>query len=118
MRTGAPLYKVINPNGGESFIVGDTLRVVIAGADAPATALEIWRFRESGNFDARLPGVPSRSFDAGVKCEFRFAIPESLYSNFGDAFSLDTDSLRIRVADYNNGAIQDFSDGFFRIRKD
>jgi hypothetical protein len=115
--SGPPQYKVLDPNGGETFRVGQTLTVRVAGLNATESILEIWRFSPAGNQHARLPGSPDTSFNPRERCEFSFTVPESLATGTGSAkFSLVSDSLKIRVAHYFDGANRfDYSDSLFGI---
>jgi hypothetical protein len=118
---GPPMYQVISPNGGETFKVGGTMRVVVTGgANVATSVVEIWRFSHAGNQFAKLPGSPGTSFDPRKDCQFTFTVPESLASGAGSGgkFSLVSDSLKIRVAHYSDGANSfDFSDALFGVAK-
>lgn len=114
-----PRYQVITPNGGETYKVGDTMRVVITGAgDVAESGVRIFRISLAGSDFGPLPGLPSASIDPRKQCEFSFVVPESLASGSGGKFSLVSDSLRISVYHYSLGADHfDFSDSLFRVVK-
>jgi hypothetical protein len=118
--TDVPTYKVITPNGGETFKVGGTMRVLVTGAGAVGTSnIRFYRISRAGSDYADLPGLPpSASFDPRKECEFTFTIPESLSagSGAGTKFSLVSDSLRISILHYSLGADYfDYSDSLFRV---
>ncbi len=111
-------YRVISPNGGEVFKVGDTLEVVVASGVNDSEALVQLAVTVNGTLKrVILPGLPPRSVNPRAKCRIRFPIPDSLEAGFGSKFSLVSDSVRIRIAWYNNESYQDFSDGYFRITR-
>lgn len=114
--TGDDHYKVISPNGGEVFRVGDTMKVIVtSGANDSEGLLEIILFREGRSRALAMPGLPRNAIDPRKDCTWRFSIPDSL-SSTGGRVSLVSDSVKIRLAKYSQvGSVADFSDGFFSI---
>lgn len=110
------LYKVIAPNGGETYHVGDTLEVVVAaGVYDQEGIIHLTVFRNGEVGFHPLPGSPNTSIDPRKDCRWRFAIPDSVGSA-GAKTSLVSDSVKIRHARYNHeGSVYDYSDGFFRV---
>lgn len=109
-------YQVIAPNGGEAFHVGDSLRVLAAsGQNDSEAVLELAVFRDGKSTFVAVPGTPRTSIDLRAKCHWDFLIPDSAGAS-GRRVSLVSDSVKIRVARYNQeGFVYDYSDAFFSI---
>jgi hypothetical protein len=109
-------YQVIAPNGGESFRIGDSLRVIAAGGIHDSEAvLELAVFRGGKSTFVAVPGTPRSSIDLRSRCHWDFLIPDSA-GTVGRRVSLVSDSLKIRVARYGQeGFVYDYSDAFFNI---
>jgi hypothetical protein len=109
-------YRVISPNGGESYHIGDTLEVVIASGVNDSEALIQLAVTSNGVIrQVLLPGLPPRAINPRAQCRLRFRIPDSVGTGIGSRFPLVSDSVRIRVAWYNQESYRDFSDGYFKI---
>lgn len=110
-------YRVVSPNGGESFKPGDSLIVVLASGKDDGEALVQLDVRTGGvSRRGVLPGFANKAVDTRVNCKLGFRIPDSLTVSSG-RIPLVSDSVRVRVAWYNHEDFQDFSDGYFRIGK-
>lgn len=114
--TGNDHYKVISPNGGESFRVGDTMKVIVtSGVNDNEGLLELILFRDGRSRALAMPGLPRNAIDPRKDCVWRFQVPDSLGSA-GGMVSLVSDSVKVRLAKYSQvGSVSDFSDGFFSI---
>lgn len=111
------LYRVVSPNGGESFHTGDSLVVTLASGKNDGEALVQLEVRTGGvSRRGSLPGFANKAVDTRVNCHLGFRIPDSLTVSSG-RIALVADSVRIRVAWYPHEEFQDFSDGYFRIGK-
>jgi hypothetical protein len=114
---GDPVFKVISPNGGETYKVGDSITVKL-GSNAAGTSALAYLIVGSGATTKRLrlPGTPSnRDVNPRVTCEVSFRIPESIVES-GVTFSLVSDAVKVRVAAYNSETLYfDESDATFRI---
>lgn len=109
-------YRVVSPNGRESFRVGDTMKVVVASGINDSEALIELAVTVNGSIKhVVLPGLPPKSVDTHSKCRIAFQIPDSLGSGFDSRFSLVSDSVRIKISWYNHDTYRDYSDGYFRI---
>lgn len=113
---GEDHYRVIAPNGGESFHVGDSLTVAMtAGANDSEAVLELAVFHDGKSTFVPVPGTPRTRIDPRSQCRWKFLIPDSLGS-VGRQVSMASDSIKVRVSKYNQGGlVYDYSDAFFRI---
>jgi hypothetical protein len=113
---GEDHYRVVAPNGGEAFHVGDSLTVAMtSGANDSEAVLELAVFREGKSTFVAVPGTPRTRIDPRGQCRWKFLIPDSLGA-VGRKISMVTDSAKIRVSKYNqSGLVYDYSDAFFRI---
>lgn len=110
-------YRVVSPNGGESFKPGDSLIVTLASGAEDGEALVQLEVRVGGvSRRGSLPGFANKAVDTRTNCHLGFRIPDSLTVSSG-RIALVSDSVRIRVAWYNHEDFQDYSDGYFRIGK-
>jgi hypothetical protein len=113
--TGLPRFKVIAPDGGETFKTGEEMRVIVSGADYTSALVDLVVFGTAGG-SARVPGFPPReAIDPRERCEFRFAVPESVTTTSGRTISLVSDSVKVRISDYTLPDVFDYSDGFFAV---
>lgn len=116
-QTSLPRFKVIAPDGGETFRVGEEMRVIVSGADYTSALVDLVVFGAAGG-SARVPGFPPReAIDPRERCEFRFAVPESVVTTLGKTISLVSDSVKVRISDYTLPDIFDYSDGFFAVTR-
>lgn len=113
-RTGVAQFKVVDPDTGGTFRVGQELRVVVAGADFTSALVDLVVYGPQGGV-ARVPGFPNRAVDVRKDCEFRFAVPESVTTTQGRRIPLAADSVKARVADYTDGDSFDYSDRPFFV---
>jgi len=112
--TSHPAFRVIRPNGGEVYHVGDTLHVRVTGNLNQSNALIKLFVGTVGN--VRNDVVPGQTTSRNVfqDCDIAFAIPATLGAG---AISLVSDSVKIRVEEYNQGVFfYDFSDAYFQIK--
>jgi hypothetical protein len=116
-RNGLAQFKVVRPDGGESFKVGGEMRVIVSGADYTSALVDLVVFGPGGG-SARVPGAPPReAIDPRERCEFRFAVPESVTTALGRTISLVSDSVKVRISDYTFPEDLDYSDGFFSVTR-
>ncbi len=113
---GEDHYRVIAPNGGEAFHVGDSLTVAMtSGASDSEAVLELAVFRDGRSAFVAVPGTPRTRIDPRSQCRWKFLIPDSLGA-VGRSISMVSDSIKVRVSKYNqSGLVYDYSDAFFRI---
>ncbi len=114
LRPGFAVFKVVSPDGG-SFKVGSKMKVVVAGADYTSAQVDLVVFGAGGGV-VRVPGFPDdSSIDPRVLCESEFAVPESASTDRGRRISLVSDSIKVRISDYNDPQSFDYSDSFLSI---
>ena len=112
-----PVFKVIAPNGGETFKVGDSITVRFGANALGNSALAYLVVRnESGTRRLRLPGTPATTdLNPRTTCEVSFRIPATITES-GTAHSLVSDTVKVRIAAYNSETLyNDESDAAFRI---
>jgi hypothetical protein len=111
-----PQYRVVSPNGGEIFHLGQKMKVILtAKDDFEAIAFLIIRTGTTSN-RILLPEAPRGSFDPSVKCDLSFTIPDSIDTGLGKKLTLVSDSVKILVGKYNNdNDFFDYSDAYFSI---
>jgi hypothetical protein len=107
-------YRVISPNGGETFRVGDSLRIRAAGNINAANAS---LYLQIGTRLVRPPGLTG-NLNVYSNCDMVFVIPDSLQTVYAPVamISLVSDSVKIRVESYSENIRNDLSDGHFRIQ--
>jgi hypothetical protein len=107
-------YKVIRPNGGETYRVGDSLHVRATGNINAANAS---LYLQIGTRLVR-PASLSGNLNVYGNCDMVFVIPDSLQTIFAPVMmiSLVSDSVKVRVESYSDNSRRDLSDAFFRIQ--
>ena len=111
--TSHPAFRVIRPNGGEVYHVGDTLHVRVTGNLNLNNAQVKVFVGVPGNLLGDLVPGSAGSRNVFQDCDIAFAIPSVLGVG---AIPLVSDFVRIRIEDYVNGPFYfDFSDTYFRI---
>jgi hypothetical protein len=114
-----PAFKVIFPNGGETFTVGDSITVRV-GSNAAGNSALVYLVVKTPALTKRLrmPGTPSgSSLNPRTTCEISFRIPASITETDGTAYSLVSDDVKVRIAAYNSESLfNDESDASFIIR--
>jgi len=118
--SGGPGYRVVSPNGGEHFVVGDTIDVMISSKSDGLVDILLY----FGAHSARIPGF-SGSVNPREQNLVRFVVPGTLPIRVWDAqssisktihVSLVSDSCKIKIMDYLEGSEYfDFSDRYFSI---
>lgn len=112
-----PAFKVVSPDGGESFKVGDSITVRLGANSKGTSALAYLIIRTPVSVvRLRLPGTPAtRDMNPRTDCDVSFRIPATIVES-GAAISLVSSEVKIRVAAYNSETLyNDESDGFFSI---
>lgn len=113
----AKAFKVIKPNGGESFKVGDSLKIRVISSENEKNALiKIRVVTPDGIQSVTWPGqTESRNLHSA--CDFAIVIPDSLTAAVGGKrFSVISSDVKIRVEDYQQGSLYfDLSDAPFGI---
>jgi hypothetical protein len=113
---GDGFYRVLSPNGGETFKVGDSLRVQVTSGALDSEAVIYLAVTRNGLTSSMiLPGTPQGNVDPRNHCSWSFLIPDSLRLISGKKIPSASDSVRVRIAKYNFESISDYSDGYFRI---
>lgn len=114
--TGEPQYRVLSPNGGEVFHVGEKLKVLVTAKD-DSEAVASLSIRIGSTFrKLTLPESPRGNFNPRNHCDLSFTIPDSVSDGLGKKVSLISDSVKVMVAKYNAETFFfDYSDAFFRI---
>jgi hypothetical protein len=113
---GDGFYRVLSPNGGETFRVGDSMRVQVTSGVLDSEAVLYLAVTRNGLTSSMiLPGTPQGNVDPRNHCSWSFLIPDSLRLASGKKIPSVSDSVRIRIAKYNFESISDYSDGYFRI---
>ncbi len=111
-----PVYKVIRPNGGETFHVRDTMHVRIAVSSNPTPT--VIRLAVNTSVGPKFPRISSSSgaFNGYTNCDLDFIIPDSV--NTGSEWvHMVSDSVRVRAEMYNNESFSnDLSDDYFSIK--
>ena len=112
--SATPAYRVVRPNGGENYRVGDSLRIRATGNINAANASLYLRI---GTKLVRPPGL-SGNLNLYSNCDMVFVIPDSLQTVFSPItmISLVSDSVKVRVESYSDNLRRDTSDAFFSIR--
>ena len=114
-----PAYKVISPNGGEVYHVGDTLHIRATGnlKTGNNDVVEL-KFRTAAGIKfVEVPHGTSGSVNLYNNCDMAFAIPDSLPSLFGSGkVALVSDSVKVLVQNYTDNTYRDTSDGYFQIK--
>jgi hypothetical protein len=110
-------YAVVYPNGGEIFKVGDTLKVQVTASASLTAGIDI----HIGKYNwAIVRGSINPTWDT----TYHFVIPRSMSwftwddieSDWNDtSISTISSECKIRVYDYNNKELYDYSDSFFTI---
>ncbi len=107
-----PLYRVVRPNGGEIFYVGQACTVTVSSVREGQAKLELEI--DAGKVQALLPGF-LHSINPQTDSVFIFQIPDSInYS--GQMISTISSQCRILIMDYSNSSFFDKSDNYFEIR--
>jgi hypothetical protein len=114
--TGLPRFRVVTPNGGEVFHVGERLRIILTVAE-DSEAVAYISYRSGGTFHTfLLPESPRGNFNPRTHCDLSFTILDSVNGDQGKMVSLVSDSVKIKVVKYGAEAtFYDFSDAYFRI---
>lgn len=109
-------YRVVSPNGGESYKIGDSLKVRVTSGRSDSEAVVYLAITRNGTLTTViLPGSPSGNIDPRSRCTLSFQVPDSVRSASGKKVPLVSDSVRIRIAKYNFETISDYSDGYFKV---
>jgi hypothetical protein len=105
--TNNPGYRVLSPNGGEVFGVGDTCTIQVT-AQHPAEAKMLLSFQD-GLVEIALPGL-NHTIDPTKDTAVSFVIPDS-----ANGFSLASSCVKVVLQDYNIASYRDESDSCFSI---
>jgi hypothetical protein len=112
-----PAFKVISPNGGEHWKVGDSVTVRLGANSKGTSALAYLVVKgPAGTRRLRLPGTSATNdINPRTTCEVSFRIPATLTEG-GIAYSLVSDTVKVRLAAYNLETLYfDESDAPFSI---
>ncbi len=114
--TGEPQFRVLTPNGGESFHVGEKMQVLLTSHENSSALVRLVIWSNGLSTKVLLPDLPSKSINLLDRCDLSFIIPDSIPTGLGKTISMVSDSIKILVADYDNETLfNDYSNGFFRI---
>lgn len=108
-----PNYKIIYPNGGETFVVGQQCTVKVTALRNGNAMLNI-TFNNGLNWDL-LPGL-NHSINPAFDTLIVFTIPDSVSIGRGRKISTVSDNCWIQLLDYGNPNFEDMSDGPFSIK--
>lgn len=117
-----PRYRIIRPNGGEVFHVGEQCTVVVS-SEKPGEG-QIFLHLEGGEHVFALPGL-NASIDPTRDSMVTFVIPESFTAYRYNPASGQTEPFPVspvssacfvEIRDYNDNTYGDFSDGPFAIQ--
>jgi hypothetical protein len=113
-----PVYKDLSPNGGESFKVGDTLKIKVIAANGESDALIRLRVEDNqgGPETAVWPGQ-TEGFNLQDSCEFSLVLPDTLSAG-SRRVNLISSKVKIQVENYQSSLIFDRSDDYFSIQAD
>ncbi len=109
-----PNYKILYPNGGEKFVVGQQCTVRVTTIRNGNAMLNI-TFDNGLNWDL-LPGL-NRSINPAIDSQIVFNIPDSVSVGRGKKISTVSDNCWLEIVDYGNSNFKDMSDAPFSIRK-
>ena len=111
--TSTPAYRVVRPNGNETYHVGDSLRIRATGNINAANAS---LYLQIGTRLVR-PASLSGNLNLYANCDMVFVIPDSLQTTFSPVMkiSLVSDSVKVRAESYSDNTRRDVSDANFRI---
>jgi hypothetical protein len=107
-------YRIISPNGGETFHVGEqcTVRVISRLSGSALISIVI------GPNILSPPSGPIGKYMQGNSAvdTVIFTVPDSLMELVGGYVSSVTDSCLIKVSSYAHPQLLDYSDCYFRIK--
>jgi hypothetical protein len=107
-------FKVIAPNGGETYHIGDSINIRATSNVNESNALLEIVFTQPGDLPNIFVLNANTNMNLYAQCDIPFVIPDSLtYRN--RKFSTVGDSIKVRASDYNASNQRDLSDGYFRI---
>lgn len=112
-----PVFKVLSPNGGEHWRVGDSVTVRIGANSKGNSALVYLMVRRQGaTRRLRLPGTPAgHDVNPRTDCALSFVVPAAITEG-GVAYPVVSDTVKVRVAAYNAETLySDESDAPFGI---
>ncbi|NLL13319.1 MAG: hypothetical protein GX267_07940 [Fibrobacter sp.] len=109
-----PNYKILYPNGGEAFVVGQQCTVKVTTIRSGNAMLNI-TFNDGLNWSL-LPGL-DRSINPAIDTQIVFTIPDSVSVGRGKKISTVSDNCWIEILDYGNSNFKDLTDGPFSIKK-
>ena len=107
------VYRIISPNGGETFQVGQQCTVLVASKLSGSAMFTI----AIGRYELMPPSGPLAKYLQGNSAvdTLIFTIPDSLQQGQTMVSSV-TDSCLIEISNYNSPGILDYSDCYFRIK--
>ncbi len=112
-----PVYKVVSPNGGETFKVGETLKIKVIAANDASDALIKLRVEDNqgGPESVVWPGQ-IKGFNLQDSCEFSLTLPDSISAG-SRKVNLVSSKVKVQVENYQSGtSFNDRSDDFFSIQ--
>jgi hypothetical protein len=107
------VYRIISPNGGETFHVGQQCTVLVASNLSGSALFTI----VIGPYELMPPSDPLTKYLQGNSAvdTLIFTIPDSMQQGETMVGSV-TDSCLIEISNYNSPGILDYSDCYFRIK--
>ncbi len=107
------VYRIISPNGGETFHVGDQCTVLVASKLSGSALFTIL----IGRYELMPPSGPLTKYMQGNSAvdTLIFTITDSMQQGMTMVSSV-TDSCLIEISNYNSPGIMDYSDCYFRIK--
>ncbi len=113
VQTSTPLC-VLQPNGGETFRIGDRIDVYAGGPDTDGVDVLLYLSVDQGRNYYQLPMTESLPVEAGVGV-YSYTIPSTIRLNSAAEQSTVSTGCLIRVEHYDIKEENDISDGYFTI---
>lgn len=108
------VYRVIRPNGGETYRIGDTVHIRAASNINLNNSLLELLVTHSGITDRITLNPGGSSMNLYQNCDLPLVLSDSMSAG-SKVISLVSDSIKVRASNYQNNTQRDLSDGYFRV---